>query len=278
MPPEIPRILPILKETCERAGYTWRLVDDWSNNLVEVSNGKTSFFASSSRPGLYPINPHFASAIAKDKAWTYRILEQKGYKIPQGDYFFVRSEYRELRGDGREIEDAFVFAKKLGYPVFVKPNDSSLGTNAKLIESENELKEHLNLIAQKTHIAIIQKFIELPQYRIFIVDGIAQFMYQRVAQEFGKPANISAGGRIENYTAKIPEKIQNWAKKIAQDVRLRVCGIDVFASDVNNPETYIVIEINSNPSLKGICELGEKEKAISIWKEIIDKYFNETKY
>jgi len=330
MKPQIPKLLLILKEACQKYGYIWQLVDKYSNNLVEISDGKKSFFASNSKTGAYPLNSAFSAGLANDKAWSYKLLKQRGYKIPKGDYFFLREQYRELRGDGKEIGDGYQYAEKLGYPVFVKPNNSSLGLFAEAIENRKELKKHLKDIVENSWIALIQEKINLPEYRIFVLDGKIQFAYQKVPakiigdgkktiavliedinkgierdgqkitpkslflkNQFKKQklnlktvlkagqelniigkANVSAGGKILNYTEIVSPKTKAWAKKLTLDFGLRVCGIDVFAKNgLDDPDGFIVIELNNNPGLVGIYDYGKKEKVMEIWGKILDQYF-----
>ncbi len=329
--PEIPQLLLILKEACEKFGFKWELVDIYSNNLVEVSNGEKSFFSSNSKVGTYPLNPKFSAQLVSDKAWCYEVLKQKGFKIPKGNYFFLKNEYRELRGEGRELKDAFLFAEKIGFPVFVKPNSSSLGILAEVIHDKNELKKHLEEISEIAWVALIQELIKQPEYRIFVLDGEIQFVYQRTSpkiigdgkksisefisninkgikrarnkitensfflnnqlekynltlnsiltkyQEFQivSKANISAGGEIINYSEEVSNETKKWVKNLTETLQIRICGIDVFVEDsINNPDSFTVIEVNHNPNLTGIYEYGKKEKVFSIWKEILNKYFN----
>jgi len=329
MSPEIPQLLLILKEACEEFGYSWKLLDTYSNNLVEVSNGNKSFFASNGKISVYPLNQEFAAQLVNDKAWSYRILKQKGYRVPKGEYFFLKKELKRLRGEGREIKDAIVFARG-NYPLFIKPNNGSLGILAEIVNNEEELRNHLERIKEISWIAIIQKVIHLPEYRIFTVDGEIEFVYQRLAAKIvgdGKrsvgefinqinrrikrkvnklsrdsfflrhqlqkhslsfasilnldqqlvvspKANIAAGGKIVNYSEEISQKTRRWVKKIMSDLSLRVGGIDVFVErTINDPDGFIVIEINQNPSLLGIYHLGYQHKVLAIWKKILRSYF-----
>jgi len=87
-------------------------------------------------------------------------------------------------------------------------------------------------------------------------------------------ANIAAGAVITNYTEKVSTQTSKWAKNLAQILKLRVCGIDIFAQEgFNNRDSFTIIEVNSNPSLVGIYEYGRKEKVLKIWQEILKKYF-----
>ena len=177
MIPWVPKMLLILKEACKKFWYNWKLIDNYSNNLVEVSKWDKFFFSSNGKIWTYPLNPKFSAEIANDKAWTYSILKQKGYKVPEWDYFFIRDRYRELRWDWRELKDAFNYAEKIWYAVFVKPNCSSYWFNAEIIQNKKALSRHLKSISEDDWTAIIQEIIKLPEYRLFVIDWNIEFYY-----------------------------------------------------------------------------------------------------
>jgi len=248
MPP-IPHVLTILKEACLRLGFSWRLADTYSNNLVEVSNGQKSFFSSNSSVGMYPLNSRFATQLVKDKAWGYKILEQKGYKIPKGQYFFLKDEYRELRGEGQELTDALEYARDK-YPVFVKPNDSSLGILAEIIYNEAELKAHLEKIAEGSWIAIIQEVISQNEYRIFVVDGKIQFTYQR------SPLCLTGDGAIsiKDHILKINQNIKRPKNHIQLDnpfLKLQLKNSNLILDSVLKKNQRLIISPKSNLSAGG---------------------------
>lgn len=330
MNPQLPTNLAILQQACQRYGYRFRIVDDFSKRLAEVSNGQKNFVAGAGALPSYPLNPAFAQALATDKAWMNQKLFSLDYKIPQGDYFFITQDYQKLRPAGKEKEDAVFYAEKLGYPVFVKPNRQSLGRGAEVIYSSQQLADHLKHLATLDYIALIQEVIHLPEYRIFVVEGEVQFMYQKSRPQIvgdGKQsvrrlieqlngginydrnhvdlnsfflqgqlvekgltldsilpqgqwlkisshANLSAGGKISNYHPSASKKVNAWAKKLTQEINLSVCGIDVFVDgSIEDPENFTILEVNSNPSLKGIYELGEMEKVMEVWRKVLRLYF-----
>lgn len=171
--------LQILREACDRFGYGFRLVDTWSHRLVEVSEGHRSFLAGTDRISVYPLNSAVAVAVAQDKAHTYQRLRQCGFGIPRTGHFFVTEEHRDARPPGREIEDGLRFASELGYPVFVKPNQGSFARNAGPIYDEAELLSAFERIARKDYSAIVQEFLSLPEYRVFMLDGEVRFAYRK---------------------------------------------------------------------------------------------------
>ena len=91
--------------------------------------------------------------------------------------------------------------------------------------------------------------------------------------------NITMGATIVDYSENVTEKLEKWAAKIAKSLNLCICGIDIFVKNgLDNPDDFIVIEVNGNPNLKGITQIGHQDKAIEIWKKVLDIYFSRNIY
>ena len=181
--PELPFVLQILQEACAKYGYEFETLDTYSKQLIEISQEGKSCLTGTGKIPIYPLNLGTPTQIANDKAHTYTLLKSKGLSIPKGDYFFLQEEYRELRGDGKERENAFSFAKEIGYPVFVKPNRGSFGNLAEVVHNNEELKNHLDCIAERYRISLIQEVLKGSEYRIFVVDGEIEYAYKRSAPQ-----------------------------------------------------------------------------------------------
>lgn len=237
MNPEIPLRLLILKEACRRLGYEWKLLDTYSNALAEISSETKSFFTA----GDYPINSNTASHLARDKAWSYLVLQKKGYRVPKGEYFFLREDYRSLRGDGKEWNDAFLYAHGK-YPLFVKPNAAAHGLLAESVADKQELETHLKKIAQISPIALIQEPISFPEYRIFAVDGRVHFLYRRSA-----PALMGDGKKT------IAELLEDWNHLIKDE-----------KSVVQKDSSFLLSSLTKdNLSFESILPLGAKLRLTS---------------
>ena len=79
-----------------------------------------------------------------------------------------------------------------------------------------------------------------------------------------------------NYSEIVSEDTNKWVKKLMENFSLRICGIDVFVKDsINNPKSFCIIEINHDPNLVGIYELGHQDKTMQIWNEVLEKYFKQ---
>ncbi|NOQ35731.1 MAG: hypothetical protein GQ569_07525 [Methylococcaceae bacterium] len=166
--------LEIIKQICEEKAYHFEYVDNFTQLLAKVSiNDKAAFFNFSQ----YPLNNATSSTLVRDKAFTYTLLEKAGFKIPQGDYFFITHKWRESRNDGKELSDALRYAKQLGYPVFAKPLNGTFGNFANLIHTEEELLFHCQKASEKYFAMIIQQPVFQKEHRIFVMDGKVRFAY-----------------------------------------------------------------------------------------------------
>ncbi len=266
----LPLPIQILKEACDRFGYQFGLIDEFSGYLAKVSDGEKFFYG-----GLnYPLNAAAPAQMAKDKAFTKILLTKNGFQVPQGGYFFVQKENVDLRPAGKEMEEAIKFANDFGYPVFVKPNDRTKGHCCKIISDEVELKNHFQKIAKYSEMAIIEEVITgKKEYRIFVIDGEVQFLHERKNFVNGKKVFADSEQTTVDYRETVNPKITQWIKKLANTMQLRVFGVDLFAEDVEDPDTFTILEINSCPSLQRIWKLGKKEKAIEIWGKIFKQIF-----
>lgn len=181
--PELPMTQQIgyLAAACAREGYRLEIVDHYSGQLARVHDGRHHFLVGAGSIHSYPINNAVSVTVARDKAHTYSLLKDAGIRVPEGGHFFLNPGYRAHRPDGREIADALDYARSLGFPVFVKPNDGSRGDFAELIREENALLHHLAAMGQRYHCGLVQRVVHGEEYRIFVVDGDVQFHYRKAA-------------------------------------------------------------------------------------------------
>lgn len=74
-------------------------------------------------------------------------------------------------------------------------------------------------------------------------------------------ANLSLGGTTKDMTDGISLYYTQLAIKIAQSLNLKLCGIDIIASDIANPNStdYFILEVNSAPGLDNYIYEGQKQ-------------------
>lgn len=175
--------LQILKRAAKKYGYSFGLVDQSYSEAIYVTDGEKYFIArSKAKYGMYPTNPKFAEQLADDKAVTKRFLKKFGFRVIKGKIFYISNPYPGATEilEKNSVKAAHVYAKTIGYPVFVKPNSGSRGTNARIIFNQAGLKRHIkHLRSEKVASFLIEKFTVRPEYRIFVVGGKVQFMYRK---------------------------------------------------------------------------------------------------
>lgn len=179
---KIPNI-QILKRAAKKYGYSFGLVDQGYSEAIYVTDGEKYFIArSKTKYGMYPVNPKFAEHLADDKSVTKRFLKKFGFRVIRGKIFHIINP--GISGSTIKANDTVVasynYAKKINYPVFVKPNSGSRGANARIIFNQVGLKRHiLNLKKDNVVSFLVEKFTIRPEYRIFVVMGKVQFMYRK---------------------------------------------------------------------------------------------------
>jgi glutathione synthase/RimK-type ligase-like ATP-grasp enzyme len=86
--------------------------------------------------------------------------------------------------------------------------------------------------------------------------------------------NISAGWDISELKVKHWKKVKKWIQEVVSKFDIWVTGIDVFAPNgINSPKDFIIIELNSNPSLVWIYKLWYRKLVYKVWKKILESYF-----
>lgn len=175
----IPDQMQYVSEAAMRKGFQFEFLDHYSFQIARVTHNSRHCLLGTGAVSVYPINSATAVSIVRDKAHTHTILKQAGYKTPAGEYFFLSSELRHLRGAGRERSDALEYAERIGYPVFVKPNSGARGMLTDIVYSSEQLGGHLDKIAEQHYMALIQEVATGAEYRLFVLDGEPVFGYRR---------------------------------------------------------------------------------------------------
>ena len=73
----------------------------------------------------------------------------------------------------------------------------------------------------------------------------------------------------------IPEAVSIWTKNLATKLSVSVMGLDMFASNLHDPSTYKIIEINSNTAFSYLVnKFAGHEYIKQIWEETLRIYFS----
>lgn len=142
---------------------------------ITFKNGKKVLF----RDRNFNINPQGSSEIARDKGYSDFFLKQFGYKTPESQTCFS-DKLNERLDIKRTIDDGFNYAKKLGFPVILKPNNLSQGTLVVKVHNKREFYTVARKIFKRVSVMIVQRFYSGNDYRIVVLDNEIISAYQRI--------------------------------------------------------------------------------------------------
>lgn len=165
------------RRTAEACGYAFRSLDGADGYLFEVSDGarRAVFAAGAGSP--YALNDARAASIARDKAFCAEVLRQAGVPVLPGEMFFVTKRWAEMRGPGREPEDALAYAETARFPLFCKPVSASNGLHAEVIDNAAAFADYMRRVAREHFAILVQPYVCAAEHRVFVLEGRALFSY-----------------------------------------------------------------------------------------------------
>ncbi len=174
--PPAPFLGNLLQKIAPRIGAKVLLEPKWGIVCqVTFRSGKRCYF----RYNTLDLNFMGASDIARDKDYSYFFMESMGYPIIPSKPFYSDRWARIVKSD-QTLSKAIAYAKKLGYPIIVKPNSGSQGVGVSLVHNEAELQKALKNIWKRDNIVQVQKYIVGSDYRVVVLDGKVISAYQRI--------------------------------------------------------------------------------------------------
>ena len=155
---------------------------------------------------------HIASAdIAKDKDYAKFFMEKKGYPVSPGTTI-LEDDWAKTVKSKRTIKVADHHAKKIGYPIIVKPNSKSQGVGVSLVFNKRELISALKEVFKKDRIAIIEKYLPGRDYRIVVLEKEIISAYERT------PLSVVGDGK--NSILSLLKKKQKIFAQIGRDTKI----------------------------------------------------------
>ncbi len=183
--PESLILAKMLQRLAPRIGAKVLLEPEWNiAGQIRYKNGKNRYF----RYNTLDLNPVGAADISKDKDYATFFMHTLGYPTIPGRAFFS-DEWCATIGSNRDIKAAYRYAKKLDFPVIVKPNSGSQGVGVALVYTKQEFFRAMKEIFRGDKIALVQRPVHGKDYRVVVLDNTIISAYERV------PLNIVGDGR-----------------------------------------------------------------------------------
>lgn len=205
----------------------------------------------------FNVNPAGSTEIAKDKQYTSYFLRKFGFNVPISKAFFSdRLNPNLAEGSRRTINDAVDYAYKIGFPVFVKPNNMSQGILVSKVHCQNQLHEVSQMIFERCNVMMVQQPVIGSDYRVVVLNGEVISAYKR------KPLQVIGNGllAIEDLLLQAKSELEKSGRPNTEididdfriDLKLSVSGLT--RSSVAKKNEIIVLLDNANLSNGGCSE------------------------
>lgn len=200
----------ILKKVAPRIGASVIMEPEWGIvGQVTFKSGRKTY----TRYNTVDMNPIGSSDVARDKGYANFFMGKMGYPVIEGKTFYSK-KWAHAIDSNQGIDAGYKYAKKLGFPVVVKPNSGSQGVGVAIVHNKQEFYRAMNLIFQNDKVAIVQRVVTGKDYRIVVLDNKIISAYERI------PLSIIGDGKLSI------EKLLNKKKKhfnnIYRDIKIDI--------------------------------------------------------
>ncbi len=201
----------IIQTIAPSIGATVLLESEWGIvGQITFRNGRRSYF----RYNTLDLNPMGSSEVARDKDYSNFFMEAMGYPtVPGSKTFFSDQWARAIGATDRDIDAAYKYARKLDFPVIVKPNSGSQGVGVALVHNKREFYEAMRLIFRSDRVALVQGYVSGKDYRLVVLDRKIISAYERI------PLNVVGNGK--DSIGKLLQKKQGEFVASSRDTRIK---------------------------------------------------------
>ncbi len=177
----------MLQEIAPRIGATVLMEPEWEIvGQITFKSGRHSYF----RYNTLDLNPMGGSEIARDKDYSNFFMKAMGYSIVPGSKTFFSDQWgQEIGSPRRDIDAAYRHARKIGFPVIVKPNSGSQGVGVSLVHNKLEFYKAVRSIFKRDRIVLVQQPVRGTDYRLVVLDKKVISAYERI------PLNVIGDGK-----------------------------------------------------------------------------------
>ncbi len=191
--------------------------------------------------GVPVINNFLPITRAKNKVRTLQILAHAGIPVPK----------TVVVSDVRYLDKAIAQVGR--FPLIVKLAYGAIGNGVSILESRRSLRSFFDFLIASTTTPnpyiMIQEYVKEAKgkdLRVFVVGGKIVAAMERSARRGEFRANFSLGGSVA--LADLTKGERAIAIQSAELLGLDVAGVDIIRTAMG-PK---ILEVNSNPGLKGI--------------------------
>lgn len=178
----------MLQKIAPQIGATVLVEPEWEIvGQITFKSGRHSYF----RYNTLDLNPMGGSEIARDKDYANFFMKAMGYSIVPGSKTFFSDEWaRAIGSPRRNIDAAYRYARKLRFPVVVKPNSGSQGVGVSFVHNKREFYKAVRAVFKRDRIVLVQQPVRGKDYRLVVLDKKVISAYERI------PLNVVGDGKF----------------------------------------------------------------------------------
>lgn len=171
----------VLKRIAPRVGATVYLEPEYRYvGQITFSGGRRSYF----KHQHLDVNPQGATEIARDKDFAARFMERDGYPVVPGRKFYSEEwcamlRRKRLPGSSSNVDAAYAYARKIGFPVVVKPNSQSQGLGVCKVYTKREFYQAVRFVFRHDRVLLVQQWLPGHDYRLVVLNGRVISAYRR---------------------------------------------------------------------------------------------------
>ncbi len=247
----------LLKKLAPKVGAKVFVEPRWGIvGQITFRKGKKSYF----RYNTLDLNPVGSSDVAKDKDYATFFMRKMGYPTAPGRAFFS-DEWCEAIGSKETAAAALRYARRIGFPLFAKPNSGSQGKDVFRVQNTRELRRALKTIFRNDRVALVQKPVKGRDYRIVVLDKEVISAYERV------PLNVVGDGRSS--IKQLLQKKQHAFNASSRDTRIDLKDPRIAAKlRSQGPALATVLKRNERIFLLDNANLSSGGDAVDVTKTI----------
>ena len=153
-----------LREACDLVGAELDVIPNADlSGRITLRSGRVRYF----HRLHWDLNTQGAAAIALDKDATTRVLVRLGYTVPTGRSFWYVGRLRE----SRDVGSAYAYARRLGFPVLLKPNDSSSDRHVAVAYTRTQFYAAAREVFAASRKLLVQRIARGSDCSIVVLDG-----------------------------------------------------------------------------------------------------------
>lgn len=261
---------------CRKLKIPYTFYDD-NHNLVAVSLSQEYFFANSSTP----FNNESVGKIFKDKEFAYRVTSD-AIKTPKTIGFIdpnCNPDYARFVKFTTHEEIIHHIEKNFRYPLILKMNSGSRGTNVFKCNSRSDVRKYLETIYDKSslhydYVALAQEYIKICQeFRVVIFQNEILFAYEKDFSQATLPEDRNISPLHQENSKALLVRSKNTIKKFTEflsplfkKMPIGFAGLDVV---IDNKSKLWLIELNSKPGFEYFVRDNGNSELIKMYEKML---------